>query len=42
MNMDPVVIGSALTVIISVLVLVVLGIRIGRKINKPHDSDKSQ
>lgn len=37
--MDAVVIGSILTVVVSIIVLVVIGIRVGRQINKTHSED---
>lgn len=38
--MDAVVIGSVLTVIVSVVILVVLGIRVGKLIKTTHSEDE--
>ncbi len=40
--MDAVVIGSILTVVVSVVILAVIGIRVGRLINTSHSDDKEQ
>lgn len=39
--MDAVVIGSALTVIVSVVILIYLGIKVGKLINTTHSEDEN-
>ena len=38
--MDAVVIGSILTVVVSIVILGVLAVRVGRQINRPHSRDE--
>lgn len=40
--MDAVVIGSILTVVVSVVILAVIGFRVGKLINSSHSEDQEQ